>query len=84
MQVKINTILIHFLSEEKNFIKLEILRLLFESQDASVITSILGSDCVFFFHNDSDSVLHPFWGIALQIFSCEWKLDLHRNQLNYF
>ena len=33
---------------EENFIKLEILHLLFETQDPSVITCVLGSDCVSF------------------------------------
>ena len=62
-----------FLSEEENF---EILHLLFESQDSSAITSVLGSECVCF----SDSKLQPFdWyvlGYCITHSSCDWKLKL--------
>ena len=66
-----------FLSKEENFIKLEILQLLFESQDASAITSVLGSDCVCF---NCYSELQPFdWyvlGYCITYSSCDWKLEL--------
>ena len=65
-----------FLSEEENFIKLEILHLLFESQEPSVVTSVLGSDCVCF---NCDSKLKPFdWyvlGYYITQSSCNWKLE---------
>ena len=62
--------------EETNFIKLTILHWLFESQDSSAITSVLGSECVCFSH------LHalPFdlyvLGYCITHSSCDWKLEL--------
>ena len=65
----------YYLSKEENFIKLEILHLLFESQDSSAITSVLGSDYVCFY-----DLLEPFDGYVLGYgiahSSCDWKLDL--------
>ena len=70
---------------KENFIKLEILHLLFESQDSSAITSVLGSECVCFFYNGNDYVLQPFdWyvlGHCITNFSCEWKLELKNFEL---
>ena len=71
-----------FLSTEGNFIKLEILHLLFESQNSSAITSVLGSDCVCFV---CDSELQPFdWyvlGYCIAHSSCDWKLELQEFRL---
>ena len=72
-----------FLSKEENFIKLEILHLLFESQDSLAITSVLGSDCVCF---DCDTALRPFdWYVLGYCFttnsSCDWKLELKNCKL---
>ena len=70
-----------FLSKEVNFIKLEILHLLFESQDPSAMTSVLGSDYVCFknFH-DYKNAEQPFdWyvlGHCITQSSCDWKLEL--------
>ena len=64
---------------KENFIKLEILHLLFESQDSSAITSLLGSECVCFFYNGDNYVLQPFdWyvlGHCITHSSCDWKLE---------
>ena len=66
-----------FLSTEGNFIKLEILHLLFESQDSSVITSLLRSDYVCF--DCGSRAQQPFdWyvvGHGITNISCEWKLE---------
>ena len=65
---------------EESFIKLEILHLLFESQDPSAITSVLGSDCVCFSHDVGDSILQPFdWyvlGLYITNSCCDWKLEM--------
>ena len=65
-----------FLSTEGNFIKLEILHLLFESQNSSAITSVLGSDCVCF---ECGRAQQPFdWyvlGYCTAHSSCDWKLE---------
>ena len=67
-----------FLSEEESFIKFEILHLLFESQDPSAITSVLGSDYVCFY--DYDNIQQSFdWyvlGYCIAHSSCDWKLEL--------
>ena len=71
------------LMEETNFIKLAILHWLFESQDLSAITSVLGSDCVCFSH-DSHTAL-PFdlyvLGYCITHSSCDWKLELRHCKL---
>ena len=73
-----------FLSKE-NFLRLEILHLLFESQDPSAITSTLGSDCVCF---NCDSKLQPFdWyvlGYCITHSSCNWKLEFGSYELESF
>ena len=70
-----------YLSEEENFIKLEIVHLLFESQDPSAITSVFGSDYVCFYV----SALQPFdWyvlGYCIAHSSCDWKLELEGCEL---
>ena len=67
-----------FAFDDEHNITLEILHLLFESQDSSAVTSVLGSDCVCFYHNDGDYALDPFdWyilGHCITNFSCDWKL----------
>ena len=67
--------------EEENFIKLEVLHLLFESQDSSAITSVLGSDSVCFYARS----LQPFdWyvlGYCIASSSCNWKLELEQCKL---
>ena len=69
-----------WIPNEESFIKLEILHLLFESQDPSAITSVLGSDCVYFSHDDGDSILQPFdWyvlGLYITNSCCDWKLEM--------
>ena len=71
-----------FLSKEENFIKLEILHLLFESQNSSAITSALGSDCVCF---ECVRGQQPFdWyvlGYCIAHSSCNWKLELDECEL---
>ena len=76
------------LKEETNFIRLEILHLLFESQDSLPITSVLGSDNVCFscdLQSYSD-VLQPFdWyvlGYCITHSSCDWNLELKNCKLN--
>ena len=68
-----------FLSKEENFIQLEILHLLFESQDSS---AILSSDYVCF---NCDSEQKPFdWyvlGYCIAHSSCDWKLELEKCEL---
>ena len=70
---------------KENFIKLEILHLLFESQDSSAITSLLGSERGCFFYNGDDYVLQPFdWyvlGHCITHSSCDWKLEWKNFQL---
>ena len=65
------------LKEKTNFIKLEILHWLFESQNSLAITSVLGSDNVCFSHFE---VLQPFdWyvlGYCITRTNCDWKLEL--------
>ena len=71
-----------FLSEEEKFIKLEVLHLLFESQDFSGITSVLGSDCVCF---NCYIARQPFdWyvlGYCITHSSCDWKLKWYDCQV---
>ena len=76
-----------FLRKETNFIKLISLHCLFESQDSSVITSVLGSDCVCFSGGswiDKDA-LQPFdvyvLGYCITHGSCDWKLELEHCEL---
>ena len=58
-------------------IRLEIFHWLFESHSPSAITSVLGSDCVYF---DCGSSLPFDWyalGYCIAHSSCDWKLKLH-------
>ena len=70
-----------FGEKEMKLIKLEILHWLFESQDSSAITSVLGSDCVYFSPN-SRTALHPFdlyvLGYCITLSSCNWSVELER------
>ena len=65
---------------ETKSVKLQILHWLFESQDHSSITGILGSDSVCFFPDRSRGSLLPFdWyvlGYCITHSSCDWKLRL--------
>ena len=67
-----------FAIENDNFIIVEILHLLFESQDPSAITSVIGSDYVCFC--DFENAEQPFdWyvlGYCITHSSCDWKLEL--------
>ena len=72
-----------FLFSEASFIKLEFLHLLFESQDSSAITSVLGSDHVCFIGSEAHfygDAMQPFdWyvlGYCITHSSCDWKLEL--------
>ena len=72
---------------ETNFIKLISLHCVFESQDISAITCILGSDCLCFSGGswiDKDA-LQPFdlyvLGYCITHSSCDWKLELERCEL---
>ena len=70
-----------FACEGQHNIKLEILHWLFESQDPSAVTSVLGSDCV---HFDCDSELPFDWyvlGYCIAHSSCDWKLELQYYEL---
>ena len=76
-----------FACEDKNYIhvyvknlskevKLEILHLLFESQDPSAITSVLGSDCVYFVSSQQPFDCYVL-GYCIAHSRCDWKLELH-------
>ena len=66
-----------YIREESTVIKLKILHCLFESQDPSATTSVLGSD---FVHFSNEDVLQPFdlyvLGYCITHSSCDWKLEL--------
>ena len=64
--------------KETNFIKLRILHWLFESQDSSAITSILGSDCMWFSHDSRNTMPFDLYvlGYCITHSSCGWKLEL--------
>ena len=72
-----------FVIENKNFIEVEFLHLLFESQDPSAITCVLGSDYVCF--KNFENAEEPFdWyvlGYCIAHSSCDWKLDLQEYEL---
>ena len=68
-----------FACDDKHTIRLEILHWLFESQNPSAITTVLGSDCV---HFDCGSYCElPFdWyvlGYCIAHSTCDWKLELY-------
>ena len=71
-----------WLKEEISFIKLQVLHWLFESQDSSAITSVLGSDHVCFIGSEAHfyGAMQPFdWyvlGYCITHSSCDWKLEL--------
>ena len=67
--------------EETDFIKLEILHWLFESQNSLAITSVLGSDCVYFSHNGALPFDCYVLGYCIAHSSCDWKLDLCNGKL---
>ena len=69
---------------ETNSLKLQILHWLFESQDPSALTIIIGSDSVFFYR-DCHRALLPFdWyvlGYCITHSSCDWMLRLDHCEL---
>ena len=64
-----------YIEEEINFIKLQALHWLFESQDSSAITSVLGSDSVCYIHSTNTFDLYVL-GYCIAHSSCNWKLEL--------
>ena len=68
---------------EEETIKLEILHWLFESQDLSAITSVLGSDCVCFCYSCVNTLPLDWYvlGYCITHSSCDWKLELQHCQL---
>ena len=68
---------------EEETIKLEILHWLFESQDHSAITSVLGSDCVCFCYSCVNTLPLDWYvlGYCITHSSCDWKLELQHCQL---
>ena len=70
--------ILSLLWQETNFIKLKVLHWLFESQDPSAITSVLGSNYVCFSQGCHNT--RPFdWyvlGYCITHSSCDWKLEL--------
>ena len=68
-----------FLGQKK--IKLQILHWLFESQDPSAITGVLGSDCVCFSHDSSLPFDWYVLGYCIAHSSCDWKLELKYGEL---
>ena len=68
-----------FLEEETDFIRLEILHWLFESQDPLAITSMLSSDCVCCSHTCYSTPFDLYvLGYCITHSSCDWKLELLR------
>ena len=69
--------------EETKSLKFQILHWLFESQDRSALTSIIGSDSVCY--HDCQTALLPFdWyvlGYCITHSSCDWKLELDHCKL---
>ena len=70
--------------EETKSLELQILHWLFESQDRSALTSIIGSDSVCFYR-DCRTALLPFdWyvlGYCITHSGCDWKLELDHCKL---
>ena len=68
---------------QEETIKLEILHWLFESQDPSAITAVLGSDCVCFCHSCVNTLPLDWYvlGYCITRSSCDWKLELQYCQL---
>ena len=72
-----------YLQGETEFIKLEILHWLFESQDFSAIICVLVSDYVCFY-SDCRTLQSLDWyvlGYCIAHSSCDWKLELHNCKL---
>ena len=70
-----------FASDDQHNIRLEILHLLFESQDSSAITSVLGSGCVSFACYSKPPFDWYVLGHCIAHSSCEWKLELTNCEL---
>ena len=74
---------------DSNVVKLKIMHWLFESQDLSAITSVLGSDSVSFDPKWYPHLaLQPFDWYVLAYYithsSCKWELNLHGYKLEIF
>ena len=72
-----------FASNKSKEVELEILHWLFESQDPSAVTSVLGSEYVYFY--DTCARIRPFdWyvlGCCITNSSCDWKLRVEQFNL---
>ena len=67
-----------YIEEESNVIKLKILHCLFESQDPSATTSVLGSDFVHFSSEYTQQTFDLYvLGYCIAHSSCDWKLELY-------
>ena len=76
----------NFLGEKVKFVRLTVLHWLFESQDSSAISTVLGSDCAVEFSYESTcySALQFDWyvlGHCIMHSTCDWKLDLPLHEL---
>ena len=70
-----------WLKEEISFIKLQVLHWLFESQDSSAITSVLGSEYLCFSHEFISTFDCYVLGYCIAHSSCNWKLELEKCEL---
>ena len=72
-----------FIKEESKFIKLGILHWLFESQDPSATTDVLGSDYVCFSLHCYSALPFDWYvlGYCITHSSCDWKLELRHCKL---
>ena len=72
-----------FIKEESKFIKLGILHWLFESQDPSATTDVLGSDYVCFSLHCYPALSFDWYvlGYCITHSSCDWKLELKHCKL---
>ena len=70
-----------WLKEEINFIKLQVLHWLFESQDSSAITTVIGSEYLCFSHEFISTFDLYVLGYCIAHSSCNWKLELQECEL---
>ena len=64
------------LEKEINFIELQVLHWLFESQDLSALIGVLGSECLCFSHDSINTFDLYVLGYCIAHSSCNWKLEL--------